>query len=547
MTRNEGEGEASTGDRPRDAAAALVDATALFERARGHLAGRDVDAVQMEAYDLALCWAELRAAGVALDAVAAASSDETAFERQLARLFCAEAIANLRNRLGARPAVFGLDGAALGAAPFVGRALSPATLSGIGETLRQRQGRLPADGIDGDHALMRETFRRFAEEQVMPLAESIHRNDAMIPDAIIDGLRQLGCFGLSVPARHGGLQPDDADDSLGMVLVTEELSRGSLGAAGSLVTRPEIMARAVLEGGTEEQKQRWLRGLAAGEPLVAVAVTEPATGSDVASVALRAAPVEIDGVRHWRLSGAKTWCTFAGKAGAILLLARTNPDAKPPHRGLSLFVVEKPSTDGKAFVHRSPLGGTLTGSAIPTIGYRGMHSFELAFEDYMVPHGALVGEDAGMGRGFYYTMRGFAGGRLQTAARANGLMRAAFEAALRYAEERSVFGRPVADYPLTLQKLARMAAHIVACRQFCYAVAKRMDSAEGQLEASLAKLLACRAAEWVTREAMQIHGGMGYAEETAVSRYFVDARVLSIFEGAEETLALKVIGKALLG
>lgn len=550
MTRNEGEGGASTGDRPADAcapAAALADATALFERARAHLAGRDVDAVQMEAYDLALCWAELRAAGIALDALGAASSDETAFERQLANLFCAEAIANLRNRLGARPAAFGLDGAALGAAHFVGHALSPATLCGIGEALRERQGRLPADGIDGDHALMRETFRRFAEEQVTPLAESIHRNDTMIPDAIIDGLRQLGCFGLSVPARYGGLQPDDADDSLGMVLVTEELSRGSLGAAGSLVTRPEIMARAVLEGGTEEQKQRWLRGLAAGEPLVAVAVTEPATGSDVASVALRATPVEIDGVRHWRLSGAKTWCTFAGKAGAILLLARTNPEAKPPHRGLSLFVVEKPSTDDKAFVHRSPLGGTLTGSAIPTIGYRGMHSFELAFEDYIVPHSALVGEDAGMGRGFYYTMRGFAGGRLQTAARANGLMRAAFEAALRYAEERSVFGRPVADYPLTQQKLARMAAHIVACRQFCYAVAKRMDSAEGQLEASLAKLLACRAAEWVTREAMQIHGGMGYAEETAVSRYFVDARVLSIFEGAEETLALKVIGKALLG
>ena len=546
MTRNEGEGGASTGDRPGDAATALADATALFERARGHLAGRDVDAVQMEAYDLALCWAELRAAGVALDALEAASSDETAFERQLARLFCAEAIANLRNRLGARPSAFGLDAAALGAAPFVGHALSPATLCGIGEALRERQGRLPADGIDGDHALMRETFRRFAEEQVMPLAESIHRNDTMIPDAIIDGLRQLGCFGLSVPARYGGLQPDDADDSLGMVLVTEELSRGSLGAAGSLVTRPEIMAGAVLEGGTEEQKQRWLRGLAAGEPLVAVAVTEPATGSDVASVALRATPVEIDGVRHWRLSGAKTWCTFAGKAGAILLLARTNPEAKP-HRGLSLFVVEKPSTDDKAFVHRSPLGGALTGSAIPTIGYRGMHSFELAFEDYVVPHSALVGEDAGMGRGFYYTMRGFAGGRLQTAARANGLMRAAFDAALRYAEERTVFGRPVADYPLTQQKLARMAAHVVACRQFCYAVAKRMDSAEGQLEASLAKLLACRAAEWVTREAMQIHGGMGYAEETAVSRYFVDARVLSIFEGAEETLALKVIGKALLG
>ena len=357
----------------------------------------------------------------------------------------------------------------------------------------------------------------------------------MIPASIIDGLRQLGCFGLSVPVRYGGLQPDDADDSLGMVLVTG-------GTVAWLARRRRQPRYAAGDHGPSRarrrqrrnRKQRWLPALAAGAPLVAVAVTEPATGSDVASVALRATPTDVDGERHWRLSGAKTWCTFAGKAGAILLLARTNADAKPPHRGLSLFVVEKPSTDDKGFVHHSPLGGTLTGSAIPTIGYRGMHSFELAFENYMVPHSALVGEDAGMGRGFYYTMRGFAGGRLQTAARANGLMRAAFEAALRYAEERSVFGRPVADYPLTLQKLARMAAHIVACRQFSYAVAKRMDIAEGQLEASLAKLLACRAAEWVTREAMQIHGGMGYAEETAVSRYFVDARVLSIFEGAEE-------------
>ena len=164
-----------------------------------------------------------------------------------------------------------------------------------------------------------------------------------------------------------------------------------------------------------------------------------------------------------------------------------------------------------------------------------------------MPHSALVGEDAGVGRGFYFTMRGFAGGRLQTAARACGLMRAAFERALSYAEDRVVFNRAVASYPLTLQKLARMAATIYACQQFSYAVARLTDTGDGQLEASLVKLVACRAAEWVTREAVQIHGGMGYAEETDVSRYFVDARVLSIFEGAEETLALKVVGKALLG
>ncbi len=504
----------------------------------------------MEVYELAFASAQIHAARVLLDyAAKPATAGEAAFKRDLAGLYCAETVANLHNRLRARPSAFGLTAAdfADGGAAFVDASLAPAALARIGTEARHRQGRLPVDHLGDEKALMRETFRRFAEQRVMPVASEIHRGDTMIPDAIIDGLRELGCFGLSVPARYGGLQADDAEDSLGMVVVTEELSRGSLGAAGSLITRPEIMARAVLEGGTEDQKSRWLPAIAAGDPLVAVSVTEPDTGSDVAAVTLRAAPVSRYDERGWLLTGAKTWCTFAGRAGAILVLARTDPEAAPPHRGLSLFVVDKPSFTGHAFHHDSPGGGRLTGRAIPTIGYRGMHSFELAFDDYFVPHRALVGEDGGQGRGFYYTMRGFSGGRLQTAARACGLMRAAFEQALAYAEARMVFGRPVADYPLTLQKLANMAAAIVACRQFCYAVAELMDRGAGQLEASLVKLLACRAAEWVTREAMQIHGGLGYAEETEVSRHFVDARVLSIFEGAEETLALKVVGRALLG
>ena len=523
-------------------------AQALLQQARAHLAGRDPDAAQMEIYDLALSWAELHGAQSALAAMR--TDGDHGYRDALARLYCGEAVGNLHDRLRRRPSAFGLTAAQLDDAPsrdFVDQANAPAAIAALGEELRQRQGRAPADGLESDHALMRDTFRRFAEDRVMPIAGDIHRNDSIVPDAIIDGLRELGCFGLSVPARYGGLKPDDCEDSLGMVVVTEELSRGSLGAAGSLITRPEIMARGVLEGGSEEQKARWLPAIAAGEPLVAISVTEPNTGSDVASVALKATPTTQDGERGWRLNGAKTWCTFAGKAGVILLLARTDADTKPPHRGLSLFVVEKPSTNNRLFTHDNPHGGRLTGHAIATLGYRGMHSFELSFEDYFVPHANLVGEDAGVGKGFYYTMRGFSGGRLQTAARACGLMRAAFESALGYAEDRVVFNRPIASYPLTLQKLARMAATIHACQQFTYATARLMDGGEGQLEASLAKLLACRAAEWVTREAVQIHGGMGYAEETDVSRYFVDARVLSIFEGAEETLALKVVGKALLG
>ena len=522
-------------------------------RALGRAAADLDEASQIELYDLAFSSAELTAAEIMLAYAAHdAPQDEQAFKRALALTFCAEAASNLHHRLRLRPTAYGLSVPELSNdyVEIADRYLSPKHLTALGQAWRDRRGQLPPDHLDQEKSLIRETFRQFSEERVAPLAEAIHREDTMVPDAIIDGLRELGCFGLCVPEGYGGLQPDDSEDRLGMVIVTEELSRGSLGAAGSLITRPEIMAQALLEGGTEAQKRRWLPGLAAGDPLCAVSVTEPGTGSDVAAVSLRAD--KTDG--GWLLNGGKTWCTFAGKAGAILVLARTDPDVRPAHRGLSLFVVEKPSYDGHDFEYVEPRGGKVSGRAIPTIGYRGMHSFEMFYDDFFVTDDALVGESQGRGRGFYYTMRGFSGGRLQTAARASGLMRAAFEAALEYAENRRVFGRAVADYPLTLQKLARMGMYIVACRQFSYAVAERIDAQSGrgggrngaQMAASLVKLFACKVAESVTREAMQIHGGMGYGEETAVSRYFVDARVLSIFEGAEETLALKVVGRALL-
>ena len=475
----------------RSARQALEQGRGLLERAASGLG----EEAQIELYDLAFANAEVAAAQALLEhAEAVATPADGALEEALALMFCAEAVSNLHHRLRLRPSAYGLNAAALSNdyVALAERHLAPAQLIGVGQALRERGGRLPGDGLGEEKALMRETFRQFAEQRVAPLAQSIHREDAMIPDAIIDGLRELGCFGLCVPARYGGLQPDDGEDSLGMVVVTEELSRASLGAAGSLITRPEIMARALLEGGTEAQKRRWLPGLAAGAPLCAVSVTEPATGSDVAAVALKATPT----AGGWKLNGGKTWCTFAGKAGAILVLARTDAQAQPPHRGLSLFIVEKPSTDGHAFEHASAGGGKVSGRAIATIGYRGMHSFEMFYDDFFVADDALVGETGGQGRGFYYTMRGFAGGRLQTAARASGLMRAAFEAALAHAEQRQAFNRPVASFPLTLQKLARMAAYIVACQQFSYAAAQRMDAGDGQTEASLVKLLACKVAEW---------------------------------------------------
>ena len=508
-----------------------------------------LDEHQLASYELSLSWSECTAARFltahALQ-LAARSVSENTLTIQLSNLFCAEAITNTVNRLRARPADYGLTHADIIIDPvaeeFLSKQLAAKNIAAIGQAILDRDGDLGPDLLTEYHTIMRDTFRRFSDDVVAPLAESIHREDLIIPDAILEPLKEMGMFGLSIPAKYGGLQEDDKEDTLGMIVVTEELSRGSIGAAGSLITRPEILARALLKGGTEEQKQYWLPQLAIGDPLCAVAVTEPNYGSDVAGVRLKATATE----GGWLLNGAKTWCTFGGKAGLLLVLARTNPDMTLGHRGLSMFLVEKPSSDGHHFEVSPETGGKLTGRAIATIGYRGMHSFELFFDDLYVPEENILGGAGGEGKGFYYAMAGFSGGRIQTAARAVGVMRAAFEKSISYSKDRVVFGKSIAQYQLTQVKLARMASLVLACRQITYEVAHLMDSGAGDMEASAAKLFAGRAAEWLTREALQIHGGMGYAEETPVSRYFADARVLSIFEGAEETLALKVIGRSLV-
>jgi (2S)-methylsuccinyl-CoA dehydrogenase len=406
--------------------------------------------------------------------------------------------------------------------------------------------------LDADFELVQDAFRRFAEDKIRPVAEHVHRDNDDIPDDIISGLAEMGGFGLSIPAEYGGFSEGGESEYLGMVVATEELSRGSLGVGGSLITRPEILTRALLAGGTEEQKQAWLPRLASAEVMAAVAVTEPDYGSDVAGVKVTATPR--DG--GWLINGVKTWCTFGARADVLMLLARTDPDRSKTHRGLSMFVVPKPRGDGHGFElvqaagdgggSGAPGGGKMEGRPIDTIGYRGMHSYEIAFDSWWVAAENQVGLDDGLGRGFYYQMAGFENGRLQTAARAVGVMQAAFEEARQYAADRVVFGRPIAEYQLTQAKLGRMAVLIQAARQFAYEVAKMMGRGEGLLEASMVKAYVCKAAEWVTREAMQIHGGFGYAEEYPVSRYFVDARVLSIFEGADETLCLKVIARRLV-
>jgi (2S)-methylsuccinyl-CoA dehydrogenase len=354
-----------------------------------------------------------------------------------------------------------------------------------------------------------------------------------------------------VPAEYGGFSEGGDAEYIAMVVATEELSRASLGIGGSLITRPEILTRALVKGGTEEQKLEWLPKLATAEVMPAVAVTEPDYGSDVAGIKVTATPAPgPDGDDGWVINGVKTWCTFGARADALTLLARTDPDRTQTHRGLSLFIVPKPRGDahGFQFTQDGPDGrvGKMEGRPIDTIGYRGMHSYEIALDDWWVPAANQVGGPDGLGRGFYYQMAGFENGRLQTAARAVGVMQAAYEAGLDYAENRTVFNHPIIDYQLTRAKLGRMVVLIQAGRQFAYHVATLMAKGEGAMEASMVKAYVCKAAEWVTRESMQIHGGMGYAEEFPVSRPFVDARVLSIFEGADETLCLKVIARQLV-
>jgi (2S)-methylsuccinyl-CoA dehydrogenase len=517
-----------------EARAAVDSASSVIRAAAAHLARRgdgSIDANQVVAYDLAHA-----AAGVETARAAVGYGAKGPVEAALGAAFAADAVADLASRLAGRESQWGVTNEALSATkPFISAHRDPQWLASLAGEAGPRH-------LDSDFEMVADTFRRFGEEKIAPVAEEIHRRNSDIPETIISGLGELGAFGLSIPEEYGGFATGGEHDYLGMVVATEELSRASLGAGGSLITRPEILARALLRGGTEEQKRRWLPPLARGDIMAGVAVTEPDYGSDVAGITVGATPV----ANGWAISGTKTWSTFAARADVLMVLARTDPDRSLAHRGLSLFVVPKEKADGRGFILTQPGGGRLEGRPIDTIGYRGMHSYELAFDAWVVPSNHLIGEDSGVGRGFYYQMEGFENGRLQTAARAVGVMQAAYESALAYAQGRVVFGHPIGDYQLTRVKLTRMAFVIQAARQYMYEVARLMAKGSGALEASMIKAYVCRAAEWVAREAMQIHGGMGYAEEFAVSRLFVDARVLSIFEGADETLALRVVARRLL-
>ena len=499
------------------------------------------DKHQVLAYDLAHAASAVETARSLLD-----YGSKGDHEGLIACAFTADMAHELMTKLIGRETLWGLEANPLAATlPFITVYRDPEFIASLANVQGPRH-------LDDDFEMVQDTFRSFTEKVISPRAEHVHRYNEDVPEEIISGLAEMGAFGLSVPAEYGGFSEGGQGEYMAMVVATEELSRGSLGIGGSLITRPEILTRALVKGGTEAQKQEWLPKLATAEVMVAVAVTEPDYGSDVAGIKVTAVPATgPDGQAGYVINGVKTWCTFAGRADVLMLLARTDPDRSKTHRGLSLFIVPKPRGDAHGFeftqnVRDDGSVGKMEGRPIDTIGYRGMHSYEIALENWWVPATNLIGEESGLGKGFYYQMEGFENGRLQTAARAVGVMQAAYEAAYDYAHNRAVFGNNVAEYQLTQVKLGRMAVLIQAGRQFGYEVAKLMAKGEGTTEASMVKAYVCKAAEWVAREAMQIHGGYGYAEEYSVSRLYVDARVLSIFEGADETLCLKVIARRLL-
>jgi (2S)-methylsuccinyl-CoA dehydrogenase len=380
---------------------------------------------------------------------------------------------------------------------------------------------------------VRSQFAKFTDQEVIPRAQDIHRKDILIPMDIVDQMSELGVFGLTIPEALGGL----GLGKLAMCVVTEELSRGYIGT-GSLGTRSEIAAELILGGGTDEQKQHWLPKLASGEVLPTAVFTEPNNGSDLAHITTRATK-QADG--SYLINGAKTWITHAVRADLMTLLARTNP-SDDGAGGLSMFLV--PKTRGEDVHGKEFVDAGLTGTEIKVLGYRGMKEYELSFDNFRVPAGSLLGGVEG--KAFKQLMTTFESARIQTAARGVGVAQAALNEAMRYAHERIQFGKPIAEFGRVGRKLGRMVVRVQAARQLTYFAAREKDKDRRcDLEAGMAKLLATRAA-WEGADAdVQIHGGNGFAEEYTASRLLVDARVLSIFEGANEIQA-DVIARRLL-
>ena len=436
-----------------------------------------------------------------------------------------------------RLADFGLSGAEIAAART--EAVETLIAGGTALEARARLAELIAEahvgpigdpGLDETFEAIRVEMRRFADAEVVPHAQDWHRANAYIPLDVISGLGELGVFGLTIPEEYGGL----GLGKVAMCVVSEELSRGYIGV-GSLGTRSEIAAELILAGGTEAQKRRFLPKIASGEILPTAVFTEPGAGSDLASLRTRAAR---DGDAYV-VNGAKTWITHPVRADLMTLLARTDPN-QPGYRGLSMLLVEKPRGDD---ADPFPAQG-MSGGEIEVLGYRGMKEYEIAFDNFRAPADSLLGGVEG--QGFKQLMATFESARIQTAARAVGVAQCAFELALGYAKERVQFGKPIIAFPRVADKLAMMAVEIHIARQLTYFAGRAKDAGRRcDLEAGMAKLLAARVAWAAADNALQIHGGNGFALEYPISRVLCDARILNIFEGAAEIQA-QVIARRLL-
>ncbi|RZL91620.1 MAG: acyl-CoA dehydrogenase [Variovorax sp.] len=407
---------------------------------------------------------------------------------------------------------------------------TPAARAALVDALRSGD-RLCETALDDELDMIRDQFRRFTEQEIIPHAHQWHLADELIPDALIGKLAELGVFGICISAEYGGM-------GLGkraMCIVTEELSRGWI-AAGSLGTRSEIAGDLIASAGTPAQKAHWLPAIASGEVLPTAVFTEPDSGSDLASLRTRATQRPDGG---WRIDGNKTWITHAARSDLMTLLARSQPGVEG-HAGLSMFLAPKPrGTDGEPF----PAAG-MSGGEIPVLGYRGMKEYEIAFDGFEVgAEGVLGGE---RGQGFRQLMQTFEGARIQTAARAVGVAWRAFDLAWRYANDRRQFARPLVEFPRVSDKLAMMMAETVLARHLTsFAAMEKERGHRCDIQAGMAKLLAARVA-WANADAgLQIHGGNGYALEFEMSRVLCDARILNIFEGAAEIQA-QVIGRGLL-
>lgn len=379
-----------------------------------------------------------------------------------------------------------------------------------------------------EHEEIRKAVRKFTEEEVVPIAQELDRNNEEIPQDIIRKMAELGYFGLIFPPEYDGI----GLDYIAMAIVAEELSRGWL-SVGSVMTRSIITGTLLLTHGTEQQKNKYLPGIARGETMTAAAFTEPDSGSDTGEMKLRARKTKGGYILH----GEKTWCTFANRAHILTVLARTDPDVSKRHKGLSMFLVEKEA--GEKIDHPN-----ISGQPIPTIGYHGMRSYTLSFDECFVPEENMIGTEEN--KGFYQLMSTYESARIQTAARAVGVGQAAFEAALKYSRERIQFGQPICNFQAIRLKLSEMASKLEAARQLVYYACSMKDTHKRcDLEAGMAKVVAAEMVEYVTREGMQIFGGYGYSKEYPAERFWRDGRVISLFEGTTE-IQHEVIARRLI-